>query len=268
MQYFYGSYYKYRVCGKRGSAQREHLARLITNREMMFSSPSRFNDPYDCHPIFVTGEPAEDRARIARARREGHARAAHPAQLKPTKGQESQHVSRVMAQLSTHEGAAAHFKPFLDRGTGVFCMSKDWRLLTQWAYYADYGKGLCLEYEVEPKSGFDRVFEVEYQIQRPQVHVARLLDDDEYRAQALFAAVITKASDWAHKQEVRALSEEPGVIVHPPGMLTSILVGAAASEDDITWLAELLREHRLKIPLYLARLSSESYSLERVPIWC
>lgn len=260
MQYFYGSCYKYRVFGQRSSAQREHLARLITNREMMFSSPNRFNDPYDCHPIFVIGKPAEDRARIARA--------AHPTQPKPTKSQENHHISRVMAQLSTHEGAAAHFKPFLDRGTGVFCMSKDWRLLTQWAYYADDGRGLCLEYKVEQRSGFDRVFEVEYQIQRPQVHVARLLDDNEYRVRALFAAVTTKASDWAHEQEVRALGDEPGVLVHPPGMLTAILVGAAASEEDVKWLADLLREHRLSVPLYRACLSSESYSLERVPINC
>lgn len=260
-EYFYGSCFKYRRFGGVGSIERTHLEDLIVRRTMMFSSPNSFNDPYDCSPIFLRGsDPAEDRANLGRAWDEGRVRAGH-ARL-PRDARE-RHISEVMRQLSTPEGAASHFKPFLDRDTGVFCMSKDWRLLTQWAYYADGGRGLCLEYDVRPNEGFDCVFEVEYCDQRPRVEIVRLLHDSDYRRQALFASVIRKATDWAHEREVRALHTQPGILTHPERMLVAIMIGIAAGDEDVEWLLKILRENEIRVSVYRTALTTESFALQR-----
>jgi hypothetical protein len=259
--YFYGSCYKYRRFGGPDSAAREHLANLILKRRMMFSSPDSFNDPYDCTPVFIRGsKPAEDRVHIRRAWVEGSELAGVP---KLPSDEIEGHVSNVMKQLSTPEGAAAHFKPFLHDHTGVFCMSQDWRLLTQWAYYADGGKGLCLEYAVNPAQGFDCVFEVEYSNERPRVNIVRLLAESDYRTEALFAAVTRKATDWAHEREVRALQNKPGVVIHPPRMLAAVMIGIAAVENDVQWLLDILRGENIRVPVYQTQLSPESFTLQR-----
>ena len=182
---------------------------------------------------------------------------------RPSRDERDRHITRVMLELSTPEGAAAQFKPFLDKMTGVSCMSKDWRLLTQWAYYADEGRGLCLEYHVERETGFDCVFEDQYSDERPIVEISRLLCDDAYRTTALFAAVTRKALDWAHEREVRALQMKPGLATHPPGMLRSILIGIAAAKRDIQWLIGLLKENDISVPVYRTELSPATFNLER-----
>lgn len=241
--------------------ERQHLADLLVNRRMMFSSPNAFNDPYDCRPVFKRGtNAAKDRARIGGAWDEGRKRAGMP---KPSRGERERHITHVMLELSTQEGAAAQFKPFLDNQTGVFCMSKDWCLLTQWAYYADEGRGLCVEYEIERDAGFDRVFGVQYSDERPVVEISRLLCDDEYRTKALFAAVTTKAADWAHEREVRALQMKAGLATHPLGMLRSIMLGIAATDRNVQWLIELLKENEITVPVYRTELSLDTFTLER-----
>lgn len=261
---FYGNCYKYRNFGVPGSDERAHLEQLIAGRQMMFASPNTFNDPYDCRPVFIRGDdPAQDRKWIGRAWEEGRIREGHP---KPSKPEIERHISNVMAELSTPEGAASYFKPFIDTRTGVFCMSQGWNLLTQWAYYSDAGRGLCLEYSVNPGGGFDCVYPVDYAKERPVVQIARLLVDAEYRADALFAAVIRKAPDWAHEHEVRALQMKPGLFTHPENMLRSIMLGICAADDDVLWLTSLLRKHSVEIPLYHTRLSPHSFSLERAAL--
>jgi hypothetical protein len=261
LNYFYGTCYKYRAFGLSDSKERAHLADLICGRQIMFASPSTFNDPYDCRPVFFRGSnPAEDRARIERAWRAGSKPAGNP---KLPRKDVDRHVTNVMEKLGTNEGAEAEFKPYLDRGIGVFCMSRDWRLLTQWAYYADAGKGICLEYEIMPNAGFDCVFEVDYCDERPRVEITRLLDDAAYRTQALFTAVIRKARAWSHECEVRALQRRPGIVIHPENMLVAIMVGISARQSEIDWLRALLAKARMEVPLYKTKLNSRSYTLER-----
>lgn len=259
--YFYGKCYKYKRFGAVESAEREHLKNLIQYRKMMFSFPSQFNDPYDCCPVFILGnDPAEDRRRIGDAWEEGRKRAGH---RKPNRKELSRHVSKVMQELSTPEGAARHFKPFLDRGTGVFCMSKDWSLLTQWAYYADNGAGLCLEYTVHQDSGFDRVFDVQYTNARPKINIPKALSDNDYRTRAFFDAVTHKALDWSHEQEIRALHTEPGLHMHPEGLLTSVMLGPSASNVDIDWLMHIVGNSTETPVIYRAILSPDTFAMKR-----
>jgi hypothetical protein len=107
------------------------------------------------------------------------------------------------------------------------------------------------------------VFEVEYSNERPRVNIARLLGDSVYQTDALFAAVIRKATDWAHEREVRALQRKPGIVIHPPNMLAAIMIGVAAEKSDVQWLLDLLKQQNLQVPVYHTELSTESYTLER-----
>lgn len=257
---YYGRCYKYRSFGDVDSAQRSHLFDLLVRRGMMFSSPSKFNDPYDCNPLFIRGsDPAKDRALIGKDWDEGRKRAAIP---KPPRKERERRITEIMTKLSTPQGASDAFKPHLDQKTGVFCMSKDWRLLTQWAYYADSGKGLCLEYEVR-QGEFDIAYEVEYNNERPKVEIARLLADEQYRKEALFTSIIRKATDWKHEQEVRGFQRGPGIYSHPEDMLTAIMIGLAAEPTDVKWLIDVLRDSGITVPIYQTELNAETYELQR-----
>jgi hypothetical protein len=77
-----------------------------------------------------------------------------------------------------------------------------------------------------------------------------MFHDDEYRPNALFKAVTHKSSDWSHEREVRALQGNPGVLHPPPGLLTSIMIGQDASDDNVRWLCDLLKASDLEVELY------------------
>lgn len=263
--YFFGRCYKFRAFFDSHSEERKYLGELIANRHMMFSSPTDFNDPYDCRPTYTRGQDAdEDRRRISKAWDEGRVKADH---AKPNAKGRSQHITKVMENLNTPEGAAKSFQPILESKIGVFCMSKSWKILTQWAYYADLGAGLCLEYDIQPDSEFSRVYQVTYSDSRPVIEITRTLYDTEYQTESLFAAVTHKASVWSHEKEVRALHNKSEVLQHPPGILKSITVGQLIKQDNLDWLRDLLKEHDLrKIPIYQVYLSEKDFSLERKPL--
>lgn len=263
--YYFGKCYKYRAFFDPGSVERGYLENLITKREAYFASPLEFNDPYDCRPTYTRGsDPKEDRRRIARAWEEGRVKAGHP---KPSRSERSRHVTKVMAKISSPEGAAAHFHPYLQSGIGVFCMSKRWDLLPQWAYYGDVGRGVCLEYDIQEDSGFSRVYEVEYSSDRPCVEITRMLYDREYQTDALFRAVMTKARAWAKEKEVRALHSKSELLEHPHGILKAIIVGQMASAENVTWLKTILKNSGMEdMPVEQVRLNELGFKLDRLPL--
>jgi hypothetical protein len=257
--YFYGSCYKYR-----NFENLSHLEDLIVNRMMMFASPATFNDPYDCRPTYTReGDPGAARKHVGAAWEEARKRKGAG---KPTKKEYSRHISKVMSEINTPEGAGEHFEGLLHRRTGAFCMSESWQLLTQWAYYAANGSGLCLEFDVQPGGGFDRVFGITYSNMRPKLDIVRMLYDQEYQRDAMFQAITHKAEAWSHERELRALHMEPGLHPYAEGMLTSIMVGQSASAANIEWLLNLLEANGIGIPVFQVGLCPETFDLQRHPI--
>lgn len=254
--FYYGYCYKYRDFKKKN-----YLEQLIVERKMMFSPPADFNDPYDCRPTHtLPGNPAKARKHIGKAWEEARIRNNGK---KPSSAERSQHISKIMQELSTEEGATKHFSKLLMSRLGVFCMSESWKILTQWAYYADNSTGLCLEFRVHPDTEFHRIYRMNYSNQRPKVDIVQSLYDDNYRNSKLLNAATHKALDWSSEKEVRAMHKQPGIRQYPDGMLESIMVEQEAETDDVVWLQKMLAAHQMSIPIYRIKLCAQTFDLER-----
>ena len=250
-QRFYGRCYKYRPFPPEGSQERGRLRSLIKDQQMWFSDPARFNDPFDCNPVQAWNP---DRQRY-RASFERETLDQLQAQLPNTPADTLTEFAEQFAAQAESDWP----KPVLTTNTGIFCMSKRWDSLTQWAYYADGGRGLCLEFEVTREPGNPPVYEVRYDDERPVVEVGCETEDQRKEvSRETFFAWTCKAMDWQHEREVRAFRKDPGLYQYPPEMLKNIIVGAFISEVDLDWLTAIS-----PVPIEQVRLSDSNYQLER-----
>ncbi|MEN7343760.1 MAG: DUF2971 domain-containing protein [Pseudomonadota bacterium] len=144
-------------------------------------------------------------------------------------------------------------------------MSAAWDIPTQWAYYADNGRGLCIEFDVTQECGFNRLYRVKYEEARPMLNMARLIARAKGAADELHSAVLSKAPSWSHEVEYRAMYNSMGVQEYPAGMLKSIILGPMCSAEDELWLRNLIAESCLDgVSLERAQTSDEDYSFSRV----
>ena len=230
--YVYGTFFKYREFDAVDSERRAQLFDLLANRSMWFAKPATLNDPFECYPTLSFGNPEDARPLLKKAVEDRV-----DAQNASGVDVEAE-VDRLMRVGDNPTIEQQRFYDHLSSNIGIFSMSRRWDLSTQWAYYGGNGTGLCLGYDVKPRGSFDQVFDVTYTTERPTLNWPKMIASRQGEREPLFESVLTKSPEWAHEAEVRALSAEPGLNQHPPGMLVRAIVGHKATDESISWLID------------------------------
>jgi len=236
-----GSFYKYRPIHNDGDISRQHLRELIVDHTMFFSKPSKLNDPYDCRPTATYS----DKKKLLSSIRKSNKRVETREGIK-----RSREESNAVATASATEMAKptvrneALYRTF-DRHTGVFCTSEKPNINTQWAYYGNSHRGLCLEFTLEQAEKPIFAVPVQYIPERPSVDVVRLVDDKKYQADILMVAITSKSEEWRHEKEVRFLRRESGHYEYDPQILTSVIFGLDTPGGYIDFVRELIDEAKI-----------------------
>lgn len=138
--------YRYRSMRSKG------LARIFTDCELYFASPTQFNDPFDCKPPFSVTNFSEDDLRC-------HFRKAFPASLSKfgVKLSDAQlgamTETRVVSILQNKSFESDIVKPFLEAciavnsELGVLCLSEIHDDILMWSHYADGHRGIVLQFD-------------------------------------------------------------------------------------------------------------------------
>lgn len=226
----------------------------LRGREVFYSAPSKFNDPFDCRLQF-----ADERILVADLRRLIHSEVS----IKQGTQKANEVAMNLNPQLqklpqaeirSSLQAALRH--QFENRG--VCCFSEVCDNLLMWGHYANGHRGFCLEFDTSYPL-FYRVHPVTYSANLPLVSVRESIYDDGL--EPMFrAAVLTKSVDWSYEKEWRVLHEAADTVFHyGVGAFKAVYFGAAIAAADREKLVAALQG--TSTPMFQMRLSDTGYSV-------
>lgn len=249
-------FYRYRnLCG----VNRERTARLLKASVLYFSSPSQFDDPFDCKLHYKSVGSREDLRRK------------HQALYKKYQPELSRAERRQLARadvkrtdLNELSGVMIQGLQQALNGVGVVCLSELRDNVVLWSHYSAGHAGLCLGYQVAADASFfARAQPVCYADDYPSID---MLNDSPYKQVEAF--ILTKAKGWGHEHEWRIVDQDngPGERAFRPGALCEVIFGARMTEADRIFVRECIAERSHPITFYEARPVESSYalSIERV----
>lgn len=255
--------YKYGRWDKDGSEK------IITRHTIKLTSPSEFNDPYDC------GVPT----RYDLLSEEGFKKTCYESSkaLHPD-GSEEFHQQQV--KFGTTDGPMAkklkagkydeihreqinHWKDIL----GIFCASKNYSNILLWSHYADNHRGFCVKLKSEG------IFDAAGYTMGPVIYddkMRELLPGHNKDTHDMIQKFFSKYSGWSYEEEIRfvGFKKTNKIVEIDPQIIEAIYFGwSMTSEDKLQKLEELQKlEHLKHIKYYEMRMNFTKYELKAVPL--
>jgi hypothetical protein len=244
--------YKYRSL--RTKKDREHTSRILTHNEIYFAKLKEFNDPFDCNfHISVDGDFITHKAKLI--------------QLNPNMSEESIDIqTRKELQpenIKKREQTLNKDIRRINGNVGIFSMSAKRDNLLMWSHYADYHKGICLEFRTTGGKLFGcDLSKVDYQKQYPSFSVYDDINPDWMRK-----FLFTKSEDWKYEEEWRIIYRETGCQQFRPEdeELSGVILGARISKRSKELVLECLAQNNCKAKLYQARECKDRFALDIIP---
>jgi hypothetical protein len=245
--------YKYRTFN-------EYLFSTLEKGEVYFAEPSEFNDPFDTDSSIELGpefylnplqylEPVfkniqEDDPVLAQDFREGVKQEFGKGNIQGIK-------DTVLRYLRGNDGTKN------EHAIGIFCLSKSFANMAQWAYYALNHSGLCLEFNAT-KAPFNMKDEVVYKDE-----IILFKPEDMFNHEKLVASLLRKAPCWQHEEEVRCFwLDGPGPQKFEREDLTKVIFGCKAKKSDKDKVKSILESKGYQAELFTAFPKLESYGME------
>lgn len=247
--------YRYRSFAGIGAA---YLERTIVHRELYFAAPVKFNDPFDCRPVFsLHGTDSEIMAyceRIVRKHMHNLSRAQRRTEVRAVLADPLRNPRNPKAASRLQ---ALHTKKITEK-IGVLCLSEVADDILMWAHYADAHQGVCLAFD-GTVDFFMRAQQVQYPKLRPQINP--LHDSDEAM---MTAALLTKSDHWAYEKEWRIIHYEkgPGIYRYPTGALTGVILGAQISPENEALIRKWIDEMTVPARVHRGSPSATEFRLK------
>lgn len=220
----------------------EYTEALISESYLWFSTPSEFNDPFECRPWFnFNYEPHQLVEAMAR----------HIRRIKPSVTPNAATAEAVGIFL---EGR--HRRPEIwealrtgviestTKRIAVLCLSAVEDSILMWSHYAQDHTGICLGFEwSECAPFFGRAQEVIYSDDFPIVDFFNTPADRQ--VENIF---LTKFSGWKYEKEWRIIEHNsgPGSYEYPGGLLKTITFGCKTAQ-----------KHKELVRIWAARRKSQ-----------
>lgn len=262
------STYRYKYFSGAG-AEGRNLS-VITESSLFFSSPSSFNDPFDCLPR------KEERAPDAWLSTVRQLHADQPEFIEILKKHPHLKVFAKNPELMAEEMSrtlGSNFYENLANKMGVLCLTRDPVNELMWSHYGAHHKGFALEFDYAlslklpmPTTLRECTYRlitvpVQYLTIRPHI-------DEEMKIghQGSLSVFYAKSECWSYEKEERIVSSEgSGLYSYKPQLLKSIILGAYAEPDlrlSVGEAAEALeRKSGHAVKIFQARLSDQSYKI-------
>jgi len=232
-----------------------HTLENLKAGSIWFSSPSAFNDPFDCaFQVIAPDLPQKDTERaIAWVR--SHLPPEQLAQvtpfLEPPTAEFRQTTAHLVQQMFEKERSNEI------ETVGLSCLSAKNDDLLMWGHYADGHRGFCLEFDTSQEP-FTHALPVNYPPTIPQFSPIDVLEGDVNKI--VEALVLTKAPCWSYEQEWRIPHEASHTAIkYKDSALISIYFGAKTPKIHREIIALVLRDTPTK--LYSMSIEPNSFTL-------
>lgn len=275
--------------------------RLLEEKRLKVPSPIGFNDPFEILPGFEALMPADRLASLLSETLKGegvdevYAEAARERGVSSTELRralppdefrhrfESQGIAGIVSDLAP--GLYRVVQKAISENLGIVCFTDRPDSLLMWGHYAEGHRGFA--YGFDPRHPFfrsgdglegDRLFrKVVYSRRRPRVVLADARNPEELFSERLaHEFFFTKSEDWAYESEWRLVlpldrNDEVDDEQHvrlPAGLLTTVIVGSRASEEDRERIAELVASDEFfrDVEVLQASPSDEEFRIDLGPL--
>lgn len=248
-------FYKFRQINGQSA---KYLERTICHDEIYFAAPLTFNDPFDCLATFsyegTDDDLMSDYMRIARK----HGPPMSEAELRLDAEQMLVDRMRNPRHETASNSIQDEYARIVRSTTGLFCVSEVRDDILMWSHYADFHRGVCLEFDGAAKF-MQHANRVTYAKARPKINPYRDSDDT-----SLDKALLTKSDHWSYEREWRLIRYRggPGVERIRPENLIGVIVGAQASPETVMLVRSWVRRRTTPTKFYQANVNRHTYTLD------
>ncbi|VGO14605.1 hypothetical protein PDESU_03168 [Pontiella desulfatans] len=180
----------YRYIGFQNEA--ESKLKTISKNRLWFSSPQKFNDPFDCDFPVSSSFTVDEFIEFTYGCYE-------------LTGKDPKNIIRKykIADIESRQ-ALCHsilnaYKTKMS-SHGICCFSERWDSILMWSHYADKHAGICVGYD--DSNNDDLLIEVKYSTHYPELHIKETIKD---AGKVMEKYLLTKSSDWLYEREHRII---------------------------------------------------------------
>jgi hypothetical protein len=258
--------YKYR------DWRNKYHRRILTQQEIFLSSPSEFNDPFDCRipesfSMLNTDEKLDKYFKEFVIRNIDYLNAnrinipKYIAFLKKDLKENTAFYQKNLNQRYLKDG---------DLYFGIFCTTKVWNNILMWAHYSSNHSGFCV--------GLNREILYDYHLTNATAasviyrKTFPLIDPFDDFIQKMFQKSHSKANNWRYEKEYRfylntypnKLTIKKRKIKIKKECFNCIMIGLTFPENQIPFIKKLANS--LDVPLYQIYTADQTFRLKRKKI--
>jgi hypothetical protein len=175
-------------------------------------------------------------------------------------------AAKAADSLEQVSQAADQLLEFVDK-SGIFSLSYNPLQELIWAHYGGSHRGFCIGYDLQRLIDFEpnlhSVLDVQYRNAAPSVNSADLLATDKPVA-VLQKMLGVKSKPWAYEEEVRVITQPPGLHEHDYRAVKVIYFGLRCPEPTISAAMEALAGRGVNYQQVISPRSS--YALQSMAI--
>jgi hypothetical protein len=240
--------------------------RILTNHELFFPSPDKFNDPFDsCIPIRYENFSKNEFLRYWTDRyREEFPNDRYQDIRKRVKSFYNMCRTPKGKEVITKEQEEV-IREIRSNKVGVFSLTANFKSILSWSHYADSHRGFCVGFHTGNLKAFLEkcgpsldLGAVDYTKEYPYINAYRTSDVEKTKK-----ILWTKASDWEHECEYRILwidgANKPLKILD--GIIRRVILGCHVDPADKDEMMSILRACTDRISLFQAEPKRESFGL-------
>ena len=259
--------FKYRSFDSNGNS-----INLLQNNRLYFSSPIKFNDPFDCRvaPNYSIGSDKDIYNKMYEHNKEVYPNLSYGVLRKITGKDFAKNVNII----KNPELFSKRINDMIDQLIGVFTMTEDNENILMWSHYAESHKGFCVEFN--PK----RLFEICYNyIKIGDLIVSKKVKYSStyplinpYKVSASYEEYMdwltVKSSVWEYEKEWRLIySNHPNEQVDfPDEIIKAIYFGVYCSDENIKMVIELTKNKKVVPKYYKAKLKNNEFGIDFIMI--
>jgi len=249
--------YKYKDLSDGGI---DHLEGMLRNNELWFSSPLKFNDPFDCRCIFDIQNTREEivfRKAAFLTKRNGATLEDALAEADGEISSEAEEVEKWQTQqIEALSRRAAN--------SGILCLTPVCDNFIMWTHYAKDHTGICIQFRVRDVSVEDHLTfiasaqPVAYGDRCPVINIVRDENVDIVRK-----AFLTKATQFRHEREWRLVrfDQGEGLKTIPSGIIGAVILGCQIDSADADRVINACAAYDGDVEIVRSKLDPQTYGL-------
>lgn len=226
---------------------------ILKNKQLMFSNPNIFNDPFDCYEGLInTNTTKQENDKIIK-------------EFVEPKYKDYPRTER-RASINDLLKHPAKFRQFhkqlivdLKNRIGVSCFSMVFDNILLWSHYADKHKGVCLGFLISPvKKSLYALYPVKYKKVIEPISCFANMDD------ALKHWLLTKAYAWKYEKEIRAISlDYNGLVDFSDIHLKQIYLGCKIDKKAKNEILGIMKKDYSNSEIFQMSIDNNNFGLRK-----